>query len=290
MTRALLASIGFCIVYAFQIVLQESFVRSSIEPLHLNFLTYTLAAGIMTLYFLLFSGKSFHIKPNKSLTRLFAITTGMWLIADFSAVYGLKFSSSLNYSLLTRTMIFVVFLLSVFFYKEKFIWQKIIAIILAGIGSVLVVLQFDTILTINPGDIFFLITVVTLSVSSIVRKDITRSISSLQLSYGMFFFAAIIYAILTFFFFPITYNVPLAAVFINTITGLVGFNLVNYAIQEGGAVFFTLVSNLLPVFTALFSLILLGKFPEIYQLIGGMLIIGSIFLFQGVIKLKSISP
>lgn len=279
MKQALFATILFCIFYSLQIVFQQLYVRSSIHPLHLNFLSYLLISIAMTIYFSLFDKKAFSIKPDKKIFIFFSIALIGWMLADFFAVYGLKFSSSTNYSIISRLMVFVVFILSVLLLKEKSSFNKIIATIISIFGGILVIYKFNSKININIGDLFFLTTVFTQSTSSITRQTVTKQISAIHLTYYMFTFAAIILGIITFVFFPIKNIGSYKFIIFNALTGLIGFSMVNYAIQKGGAVFFTLVASLLPVFTAILSFLILKQLPLITQIIGGILIIFSIFIF-----------
>ncbi|OGK20339.1 hypothetical protein A2866_04640 [Candidatus Roizmanbacteria bacterium RIFCSPHIGHO2_01_FULL_39_8] len=279
MRQAFVATTLFCFFYGLQLVYQQIFVRGTIEPLHLNFLSYLLISIVLTIYYLFFNRRTFLLKPNTKALPFFLIALFGWVIADFSAVYGLKFSSSANYSMLSRLMIFVVFTLSVVFLKEKITKKKLFAIAISFVGGFLVIYHFGSQIKINAGDIFFLITVLTLSASSVARQKVTKHISSFQLTYLLFVYATVILGTATFIFMPIQSILSYQFIIFNSIVALVGFSLVNYAIQKGGAVFFTLVSTLLPVFTILFSFLILKQLPIATQLIGGTLIIVSIFIF-----------
>lgn len=280
MKQAFFATLFFCFFYSIQIVAQQFFVRNFIHPLHLNFLSYFLASFILTIYFLIFNKKSLVFTQNNKIFPFFILAFSGWMCADFFATYGMKFSSSTNYAILTRLMIFVVFIFSILFLKEKSNKFKILSTILSVIGGFFVIYNFKSSFKINIGDIFFLGTVFTQSISSITRQKVTKHMSSLQLTYLMFLYATIVLGCITFIFLPIKILPDYKIILFNSITALVGFSLVNYAIQKGGAVFFTLVATLLPVFTVIFSFIILKQMPIFSQFIGGLLIIASIFLFQ----------
>lgn len=280
MKKAFIATLFFCMFYSLQIVFQQIFVRNHIQPLHLNFLSYLLATFILTLYFLFFNKKNLVLLPDKKISSFFLFALFGWILADFCAVYGLKFSSSTNYSILSRLMVFVVYLLSIFFLKERMNVNKTLATIISVVGGFLVIYNFKNTFKINIGDLFFLGTVFTQSISSITRQKVTKHMSSLQLTYLMFLYATIILGVITYLFDPITIMPPIGIIVFNSVVALVGFSLVNYAIQKGGAVFFTLVASLLPVFTAFFSFFILRQTPFLTQIIGGLFIIISIFIFQ----------
>lgn len=96
----------------------------------------------------------------------------------------------------------------------------------------------------------------------------------------MFGFGAFILGLVTYFFSPIKAAPPSGFIIFNALVGLIGFNLVNYAIQKGGAAFFSIVSNVLPLFTIVFSFVIFKNLPVLTQIAGGLLIVFSIFLFQ----------
>ena len=96
----------------------------------------------------------------------------------------------------------------------------------------------------------------------------------------MFCLSTLILGLLTFFLDPLKELVIPQFIIAISIFGLLGFNLVNYAIQKAGASFFSVVSSLLPLFTAVFTFFILGTLPTFNQLIGGLIIIFSIYIFQ----------
>lgn len=279
MKKALIATTGFSFLYALQLVFQQIFVRGRIDPLHLNFLTYSISAVILAFYFLFFNKKKFILLPKKRISLLFFVALIGWILADLFTVYGLKISSSTNYSLLSRLGIFVVFILSIIFLKEKSTLTKIIALLIAFIGGLLVIYKFDSRLTINIGDLFFILSMIVQSISTISKQKVTERLDSLQMTFLLFTYAAVILGLVTFMFFPIKSIGHYQFIIFNSLLNLSGYCLVNYAIQKGGAVVFSLVSNLLPVFTIMFSFLILKQLPLYTQLVGGVLIFLSIILF-----------
>lgn len=279
MKQALLATIGFSIFYGLQITLSKIFLKDAINPLHLNFLTCLVSFIFLTIYFLIFKRKNFKIKLNKKIP-LFLIITVLWLAADLFAMFGLKISYTINYSILSRLGVIFTYILAVTFFNEKHRFNKILGVLVSFLGVLVVVYNFKTNLLINIGDLFFLATALSQSASGLFRQKITNYISSLQLTYLMFGTGAIILGVLTIIFLPLTnFPVPLFII-VNSMLALVGFSFVNYAIAKGGASFFSVASSLLPVATAIFSFLILKQLPTFNQIIGGILIMLAIFLFQ----------
>jgi len=280
MKQALLATIGFSFFYGLQIVLQKLFLKSAIQPLHLNFLTSLSSFIILTLYFWLFNKKVFVFKMDRKVSLWYFIAAMLWIIAELLSIFGLKISSSVNFSILSRLTIIFTYLIAIIFFKEVYKTNKIIAVFLAFFGALAVVFNYKTNLKINYGDIFFILFALGNSVSGLFRQKITKHITSFQLTYLMYLLAVIVLGFITIVFFPIKEIKIWNFIIFNSILSLAGFNLVNYAIAKGGASFFAVASSILPFVTAIFSFLILGQLPLINQIVGGLLIIFSIFLFQ----------
>lgn len=280
MKKALIATLLFCSFFGLQIVMQKLFIKSSIHPLHLNFLTCLTSFILLTIYFSIFNRKIFELKQSNKTLVLFFIATLTWVLADLFSIFGLKISSSINFSIISRLQTFITYFCAVIFLKESLKKNKIIAIFISFIGSIIVVYNFQSAIKISVGDLLFLGFAVLISVSGLLRQGVTKSMNHFQLTYLMYGVASIILGLITFLVFPLTtISVPLFIVF-NAIIGLAGFTLVNYAIHQGGASFFSIVATLLPAFTAFFSFLILRQIPTINQIAGAGIISFGIYYFQ----------
>ena len=280
MKNALLATLGFCFFFSLQIVLQKKFLITQINPLQMNFLMSLTSFILLTIYGLIFNKKIISFKLNKNVFKYFLLATFLWIIADLSAIFGLKLSSSVNYSILSRLTVFATYFMAVFFFKESFFINKVFAVFLSLLGGFLLVYNFKSSIIINPGDLLFLSFAIFVSLSGLFRQKITKYLNPIHLTYLMFGLSTLTLGILTFFLAPLQKFVIPQFIIVISILGLLGFNLVNYAISKGGASFFSVVSSLLPLFTAIFAFLILGTLPLINQLIGGAIIIISIYIFQ----------
>ncbi|KKP67176.1 MAG: hypothetical protein UR68_C0013G0046 [Candidatus Roizmanbacteria bacterium GW2011_GWA2_35_19] len=280
MKKALFAALGFCLFFSLQIVLQKKFLITQINPLQMNFLMNLTSFILLTIYGLIFNKKIFSFKLVRPVLRPYLIATVLWIAADLFAIFGLKMSSSVNYSILSRTTVFFTYFMAILFFEEVYFFNKVVSIFLSLIGSFLVVYNFKTAIAVNPGDLFFLGFAIFISLSGLFRPKIFKQISPIHLTYLMFCLSTLILGLLTFFLDPLKELVIPQFIIAISIFGLLGFNLVNYAIQKAGASFFSVVSSLLPLFTAVFTFFILGTLPTFNQLIGGLIIIFSIYIFQ----------
>jgi len=128
MKNALLATLGFCFFFSLQIVLQKKFLITQINPLQMNFLMSLTSFILLTIYGLIFNKKIISFKLNKNVFKYFLLATFLWIIADLSAIFGLKLSSSVNYSILSRLTVFATYFMAVLFFKESFFINKVFAV------------------------------------------------------------------------------------------------------------------------------------------------------------------
>jgi drug/metabolite transporter (DMT)-like permease len=280
MNQALIAAISFCLVFGLQLVLQQLFLQSSIHPLHLITMTNSLSFLFLTVYALLFRRDFFIFKLSRRNLLWFLLATYCWIFADLAVVFGLTMSSSVNLSLLSRLQVFATYFGAILFLGEKGTTQKFIAIAISFLGTVIVINVSQARVGLNLGDILFLVFTACISVSAILRQKVSTAISSYQMTYLMFGISALTLNAITLFMQPITSAKDMTwFIAVNSLLGLIGFSSVNFAIAKGGATFFTLVTNLLPVSAVIFSFLVFRTLPTINQIIGGCIIVISIFLF-----------
>ena len=278
MNLSLYASLGFCLFYGLQIVLQSFFLRGSIHPVQMMFLTNVTSFLLLTLFHGVSNKKVFQIRLQKPILSLFLLATALWIIADMSSMIGLTISSSVNLSILSRLQLFITYIGAVLFLGEGFSGKRILAILLAFVGSLLTVMHGQSIIF-SVGDILFLIFTVAISISGLLRQKIAGGMSVHQMTYFMYGISSLVTGIVMLFVAPL-HSIPIPGFILgNAFLALLGFTCVNYAIGKGGASQFSLVSSILPFITALFSLLVLKEIPSMYQMVGGAVIVLSIFLF-----------
>lgn len=280
MKQALIASLGFCLFFSLQIILQKKLLITHISPIQMNFLMSLTSFVLLSIYGLFFNKKIFQFRLIKPVFKPYLVATVLWITADLLAIYGLKMSNSVNYSILSRTTVFFTYFLAILFFKEKFYFNKVVSVFLSFIGSFLIVYNFKNSVVINYGDLFFIGFSLFVSLSGLFRPKVLIKITAIHLTFIIFFLSAIILGLLTVLLDPFrNFIIPIPIIFIS-IFGLLGFNLVNFAIQKAGAPFFSVISSLLPFFTAILAYFFLKTLPSVNQIFGGLIIILSIYLFQ----------
>ena len=280
MNVSILAALGFCLLYGLQIVLQSLYLRGSIHPIQLMFLTNATSFFLLSVFHGSFNRQIFRVTVPKRTLSFFLIATALWIVADMSSMIGLATSSSVNLSLLSRLQVFITYLGAILFLRESVSSKKIIAVFLAFVGSLLTVFRGQS-LVFSSGDILFLVFTVAISISGLFRQKTAEHMSTHQMTYLMYGISAATTGAATLVIAPIQTIAIWGFILANAVLALLGFTCVNYAIGKGGASQFSLISCLLPFITAIFSFIILHELPSVYQLAGGMIIVASIILFIG---------
>jgi len=280
MKKVIIALLLFAVFYSGLIIYQQQMMRTSMSPIHLNFLAYVVASFILIVGLSLFHRKSLIQHSKKGM--IWGMLTGLSasIIGDISAMAGLRFSSSINWSLISRLSLPTTFLLVALFLHEKITKEKLLALTAALIGVVMVVYKWGATVTFNKGDVFFILAMVGMSVGNILSKKAMEYVSSIQLSLYRIVSAAILLSMYVLFFFPIPGAIDWIPPIIMGSCFVFGIVLVNYVIQHAGVSFFTIGATLVPVFVMLFSIVFLQERPMFTQLLGGVFIISSIFIFE----------
>jgi len=144
----------------------------------------------------------------------------------------------------------------------------------------LVIYNFKSSVRFNWGDLLFLGATVSFSISNVINQAAYKYASITQIIYLRFIITALIMFFLIIIFNPINKVNAWGFVFFNTANFIVGISLVIFIIKKAGAYFFTIARNLVPICITVFAIFLLKDFPTLLQMVGGLLIIISIFIFQ----------
>ena len=277
MHRALIAALIFSFIYGFTIILQQTIVRSSMDPVFLVTLSYIFTFIYFLIYAYIAKPK---ILPFPHSGFKWGIATALLssVLGDYFVIRGLQTSPSINWSILSRLTVPGTFLLALPILHEKLSWNKYLAGIIALFGAYFVVLDPSFVFSPKQGDIFFILAVLTYSLANVTSQFALRTFSTVQLT-ALRLGLAMPSFLLILAFSPVSFSLNLPFTLFNAAMILFGTATVTYIIGRAGASFFAVTGNLIPVFTVLFSIFYLRVLPTFLQLLGGALVILSIFLF-----------
>lgn len=246
-----------------------------LDTFTLLFLRFTIAASIMTVILIL------RREPFPR-GRVLALLIGMGALGyvgqSFSYLSAIKYASAGLVALLLYLYPMFVFILSMIFLREKVTWVKVIALVLALLG---------TALTVGPAGgqflgIFYAFTAAAIySVYIIIGTDVMRHVSAVQSSLVIFASAGAVYGILTAVngaHFPASSSgwwsmagIVLLATVIPVVTFLAG-------LERIGPTNAAMLSTLEPVVTVLLAAWLFAERLEPITLVGGALILVAVVI------------
>lgn len=170
--------------------------------------------------------------------------------------------------------------------KEKISIGKIFFVITSFVGVILISVQSSTTsFNLGLGEIFAFLSIFFVSLGMITRKYHTKLLNDKEIGSFMLLFGAIFVLIVSLLNgegFPLTnwtINITVILIlagFINT--GISYF--VNYGLKRVDAVLSSNIMSLEPVFASIFALFIFSEVPMMKELIGGLLIIISVFVLH----------
>ncbi len=262
-------------------------IVNGVSPLFISIVRLWLGSLTLFLIVLLFKKKvDFRIQNKKS----FFILTIFGITLNFILMHiGLQFTYSNTTILLAYTVPIWVLLFMFIFFKEKLSFLKIIAVLVSIIGIVFVFLGNTVksqILSVSIGDVFELLSAVTFAFfivgsANFLKLNQISNIDRLELLMKIFFFSAVFLTPALFFI-----DIRFTLIQMLIILGLgifqtaVAHGLWYYSISKISPVTISLVFNLIIIFSFIISWLFLNEKFNFYILIGGILIVISIFISE----------
>ena len=280
MTLTIALAFIFSLFYSLFILLQQQFLRIVIPPLQLNFFNHLSAVIFLSIFIFLIKPSLIKSVPKAGLKYAILVGLTASVFGDSLLYLGLKFSSAINWGILSLLIALVTFILAIKFLAEKSTRGKIIALMLSLVGAFIVIYRPGEKVLFIFTDLFFIAAVFMYAGANILNQKALKYLSIFQLLYFRLLSAVIVLGIVVFFSAPVIKNLPWAFIVINSLWLILGVSLVNLIIKRAGPTFFSLSLNLVPVFTVVFAAVLFKEMATIYQLTGGVLVIGSIVIFN----------
>lgn len=237
---------------------------------------------------LLFIFKLFE-KVNKKDLKLFAIAALFepFLYFIFES-YGLMNSSPVISSAIIATIPLFTPIAAYFFLNERLTGWNILGFIVSFFGVIFMLVNRNLELTISTKGILFLFSAVVVAVGySISLRKLTLlykplTITLVQNVIGMIYFIPVVLVMERFEPSNIanigSYIIPLLS--LGIFASSVAYALWAFAFSKLGAARANIYSNLIPVFTAIFSWIILSETMGLQKIIGILLVIGGLILSQ----------
>lgn len=252
---------------------------SSVDEFFIVFVRNGIAAIVMLVFILI---KDYKILFNKK-TIINGLIMGSLLASTYiSQTIGLKYTSSGHSAFITGSAVIVVPIILVFTIKVKLKLIEILSIITAFIG--LFFLTYDADTAINIGDIITLITVVAYASHIITAERFVKNTHLIGMITYQFLFGSLISLVL----YLLTNDTALvlstkalwSLLYLGLLGSLFCYFVSIWALKYVNVIKVAIIFSLEPVFAAAFAYFAAGEILNLKEIIGGILIIAGVILFQ----------
>lgn len=272
------------------ILLAFGFGMMAITPRYLS-LYFTLLQQIYLSLGVAFIVSLFIFPRTLTFKKLKGAPINDWRIIFFRVVAGYLFGVSLYREALVLTKIAnVAFIQSIPFaalfgwilFKEKFTWTKLILLLIAYLGVVIISIKdYSFIFIMGKGEIFAFISSALFALSYVSRKWQTDFLNDKEIAQILLFLGTILILLISLMngerLLSIRWEwILLLALFVTGFFNAVNIFLINYGFRNVKAVLAANILTLEAVFAVILAFIFYKELPNIKELVGGILILGSV--------------
>lgn len=274
MSKKLLYVAIFSLSWALLIFFNKLALNSGIRPLPYTIHTMLISTILLTIYVFLTKKKELKEINARVVKNLFFIGDVVGT-ASIATIYGLKLSTSVNYSFLIKSTLVFSILFAFIFLKEKIDKKKALLLLIFILGAYLITTGGVRIVP-KVGDILTVFAALCFSSTAVIQKQLTKKVSPEIIGWGRIFFALIVLLFLIPF---IKTNVlesisPQFVLIVATLSAVLVVYL-NKTLSVASVSYMTMMSMSVPVINSLLGTFLLKEIMNIFQIIGGILIISS---------------
>lgn len=246
-------------------------------------------ATIILLFVMKRSSVDFKLEKEKLPVFLFTGIVGMfgYHVLFFTA---LKYTTAINSSIIAATNPMVTTLLAVVFLRSRLGAKQVFGIVLSFVGVILTITGADLSVlhsfSFNAGDIWMLAAVAAWAAYSVFSKSRGKGIQPIVLTFYSFLVCTIllipfvIYERPWEYLFTIPASAHLAVLYMSVFPSVIGYLVQQMAIKEIGPSKASVFVNLVPVFSIILAVLILGEDLEPVKLLTAALIIAGVYICQ----------
>ncbi len=284
--KRLMYSLSATLSLSLAIFFRKRALLAGVLPFELLLQFMVISAIILTLNLFIF--QKIYVKKIKIITRsqcYFILFAGTLLLAAYLfTTFGLRFTTSINYSFLTRSNLIFTTILAYFFLKESMYREKLLLIFSFFVGIYLVITKGKVIIP-QIGDLLILTGAFFFASFSVIQKKISANLPPEIISWGVTssgaILAILIGLLLKVNFFPTN---GFIFVFLAGLTEALVILFMNKTIRIASVTYYAMMMMLLPIVNGFLGIIFLHELLNSIQIFGGVILIISGILVQ---RLKS---
>ncbi|OFW55234.1 MAG: hypothetical protein A2163_04690 [Actinobacteria bacterium RBG_13_35_12] len=280
--KRLVYSSTVTILLSFSIFFRKMALIKEVPPITLLIQFILIASIILNINLLLFQRK--YIKKIKNIkfkewkNTFFA---GVFLFsAYFISTYGLRFTTSINYSFINKSNLIFIPLLAFFFLHEKITKEKIFLAFIFFIGIYLVITGGQFIIP-HFGDLLVIIATFFFSSFTIINKNLVKILEPEIISWGVLSCVSIMALISSFILkINIFSSAGMLFVFLSGLVEAVIILFINKTIQITNMTYYVMMIMFTPLINLFLGILFLNEMINFIQLIGGIILIISGIMVQ----------
>lgn len=280
--KRLVYSSTVTILLSFSIFFRKIALIKDVPPITLLIQFILIASILLNINILLFQRKYIkkirNIKYKEWKNTFFA---GVSLFfAYFISTYGLKFTTSINYSFLNKSNLIFIPLLAFFFLHEKITKEKIFLAFTFFIGIYLIITSGQFIIP-HFGDLLVIAATFFFSSFTIINKNLVKILEPEVISWGVISCAAILALIFSFI---LKINIfSSAGILFVLLSGLVEAIIIlfiNKTIRITSMTYYVMMIMFTPLINLILGILFLNEMINFIQLIGGIILVISGIMVQ----------
>jgi drug/metabolite transporter (DMT)-like permease len=280
--KRLVYSSTAAILLSLSIFFKKIALIKGVPPMTLLIQFLLIAAIILNINLLFFQRK--YIKKIKNIKRWEwkdAFFAGFLLISAYlTSTYGLRFTTSINYSFIIKSNLIFIPILAFFFFQEKITKEKIILAFTFFSGIYLVTTRGQFILP-HFGDLLIVVAAFFFSFFSIINKKLAKMLEPEIISWGVTSCAAIFALILIFILKINIFSLTgILFVFLSGLTEALIILFMNKTIRITSMTYYVMMTMFVPVINLILGISFLNETINLIQLIGGIVLIVSGIMVQ----------
>jgi len=281
-SKRLVYSSTVTILLSFSIFFKKIALTKNVLPMTLLIQFILISSIILNLNLLFFQRKYIkkikNIKQREWKNTFFA---GVFLIFGYLAsTYGLRFTTSINYSFIIKSNLIFIPLLAFFFFQEKITKEKIFLAFIFLIGIYLVTTSGQFILP-HFGDLLIIVAAFFFSSFSIINKKLAKMLEPEIISWGVTSCTAIFALILSFILkINVFSSIGILFVFLSGLVEALIILFINKTIRITSMTYYVMMTMFVPVINLILGILFLNEMINFIQLIGGIILIISGIMVQ----------
>lgn len=269
----------FSLAWSASIFINKFTLAAGADPLVYTLHTTGLAALILSIMLALSfparrpSGKASSIMP---LLLLGAMVGGAYI----AGVYGLKYSTSINYSFLVKSTVIFVLVEAAVLLDEKLSLCKIVLLLLF-IGGVYLLTTSGRRLVPRTGDLLILVAACGFGSATVLTKTISTRSNAVFIAWGRIFFAFLTLVVVCLLCGQdiLSISHPWSVLMVGLLNPLLTISL-NKALELASASYTSMMSMIVPVINTLLGYVFLSERIDGWQIVGAAIILVSGVLVQ----------